>query len=119
MKERTRLLRAGDSAELDALEKKCLAENARHEDWECTEQLMSVTRDGEALYMHCLPADISGVSCESGEVAAGVFERYRLATYRQAGWKPFVIAAMMLLTRLADPPGALGRLIDRNQPRRL
>ena len=119
MKERTRLLRGGNSAELDALEKECLAENARHEDWECTEQLMSATRDGKALYMHCLPADISGVSCESGEVAADVFERYRLATYRQAGWKPFVIAAMMLLTRHDDPRGALGRLLDRNQPRRL
>ena len=119
MKERTRLLRDGNSAELDALEEECLAENERHKDWECTERLISATRDGKALYMHCLPADISGVSCESGEVAADVFERYRLATYRQAGWKPFVIAAMMLLTRHDDPPGALGRLIDKSQPRRL
>lgn len=110
MQERTRLLRAGQADPLKTLEKEALARNARHKDWECTEKLMSLTRDHKALYMHCLPADISGVSCEAGEVAAGVFERYRLATYREASHKPFIIAAMILLTRIADPAGALRAL---------
>lgn len=110
MQERTRLLRAGQADPLKTLEKDALARNARHKDWECTERLMSLTRDHKALYMHCLPADISGVSCEAGEVAAGVFERYRLATYREASHKPFIIAAMILLTRIADPAGALRAL---------
>ena len=60
------------------LEKELLAQNANHKDWECTEALMASTRNGEALYMHCLPADISGVSCAEGEVAASVFDRYRV-----------------------------------------
>lgn len=110
MQERTRLLRAGQADPLKTLEKDALARNARHKNWECTEKLMSLTRDHKALYMHCLPADISGVSCEAGEVAAGVFERYRLATYREASHKPFIIAAMILLTRFADPAGALRAL---------
>ncbi|EQB8584045.1 knotted carbamoyltransferase YgeW, partial [Escherichia coli] len=64
MEERTELLRANDHEGLKALEKQCLAQNAQHKDWHCTEEMMELTRDGEALYMHCLPADISGVSCK-------------------------------------------------------
>lgn len=64
-------------------------------DWECTEQKMKLTREGKALYMHCLPADISAVSCEKGEVEASVFERYRVPLYKQAGFKPYIIASMM------------------------
>jgi len=117
MQERTKLLEAADTTKLDALEKDCLAQNARHKDWECTERLMSRTRDGKALYMHCLPADISGVSCEAGEVSADVFERTRLATYHEASHKPFIIAAMMLLTRSENPAATLRRLIERGTPR--
>ena len=47
-----------------------LAQNAQHKDWACTEELMRTTKDGKALYLHCLPADITGVSCETGEVDA-------------------------------------------------
>lgn len=68
--------------------------------------------------MHCLPADISGVSCKEGEVAASVFERYRLATYREASYKPFIIAAMILLTRFERPAEVLDRLTKQSQPRR-
>ncbi len=64
---------------------------------------MRLTRNGQALYMHCLPADISAVSCARGEVQGSVFERYRVATYREAGHKPYVIAAMMLAARFPDP----------------
>ncbi len=119
MQRRTELLRGGRSAELDALEKECLAMNREHVDWECGEDLMAATRDGKALYMHCLPADISGVSCERGEVTAGVFERYRIATYREAFHKPYVIAAMILLSRFERPERMLAELVDRNRPRHL
>jgi len=79
---------------------------------------MAATRDGKALYMHCLPADISGVSCKEGEVAASVFERYRVATYRQAGHKPYVIAAMILLSRFREPHRVLAEVLRRGRPRR-
>ncbi len=114
---RTELLRGGDKAGLQALEKEGLEENARHKGWHCDEALMKRTAGGKALYMHCLPADISGVSCAQGEVSKDVFERYRLETYREASWKPFVIAALVFLTRLADPKASLRRLAEAGAPR--
>lgn len=110
MQRRTPLLKKGDRDGLKALEKECLASNARFKAWECDEAKMRLTRGGKALYMHCLPADISGVSCERGEVSAGVFERYRIATYREASYKPFVIAAMILMARVKDYPTVLRHL---------
>jgi knotted carbamoyltransferase YgeW len=117
MQERTRLLQAGDRTGLEELEKQCLATNKRFIDWECTEKLMQTTRAGRALYMHCLPADISGVSCEKGEVQASVFERYRVPQYIQAGYKPFIIAAMIFLSKLDNPADKLAELVENAQPR--
>ena len=114
---RTELRRRGDKAGLQALEKECLAENARHADWECDTAKMKRTAGGAALYMHCLPADISGVSCEKGEVSNDVFERYRLETYREAAWKPFVIASLIYLTRVPEARTALRRLAEAGTPR--
>ncbi|MCL2496418.1 MAG: knotted carbamoyltransferase YgeW, partial [Clostridiales bacterium] len=68
MQRRTELYGTGDFEGIKALEKELLAQNARHKDWECTETLMKSTKNGKALYLHCLPADISGVSCTAGEV---------------------------------------------------
>lgn len=119
MLRRTEYLRAGQNDRLAALEKECLAMNEKHLDWECNEPLMAATRGGEALYMHCLPADISGVSCEHGEVAASVFDRYRTATYHEASHKPYVIAAMILANRFARPDRLLSQLADRAAPRQL
>jgi knotted carbamoyltransferase YgeW len=117
MEERTRLLQGGDREGLQALEKRCLEINKKHIDWECTEALMKLTCKGEALYMHCLPADISGVSCERGEVEASVFERYRVPQYMQAGYKPYVIAAMIFLSKFKNPGQKLSELVDQAQPR--
>ena len=117
MQKRTGLLRADDRDGLKALEKQCLAENATHQDWECTEQKMKLTKGGKALYMHCLPADISGVSCKQGEVEAGVFERYRIPTYKEASCKPYIIAAMMLTSRFKDPASVLAKLARKEKVR--
>ncbi|MFZ5432880.1 MAG: knotted carbamoyltransferase YgeW [Calditrichota bacterium] len=111
MERRTDILRNRKGDGLKELEQECLAHNAEFKSWECTEEMMKLTRNGKALYMHCLPADISGVSCERGEVAASVFDRYRMATYQEASYKPFAIAAMILLTRTTDPAATLSRLI--------
>lgn len=110
MQRRTPLLQRGDRDGLKALEQECLANNAKFKHWECDEPKMKLTKGGAALYLHCLPADISGVSCAQGEVAASVFERYRLATYREASYKPFVIAAMILMGRVKNYAAALRKL---------
>ena len=112
MQRRTPLLHKGDKEGLKQLEKECLANNAKHKDWECDEKKMKLTKGGEALYMHCLPADISGVSCAQGEVSKGVFEKYRIATYQEASYKPFIIAAMIFMARLKDPAAALKKLVS-------
>jgi knotted carbamoyltransferase YgeW len=114
--ERTRLLQSGDRQGLQELEKRCLEINSKYADWECTEKLMQITRGGQALYMHCLPADISGVSCERGEVASSVFERYRVAQYMQAGYKPYIIAAMIFLSKFKNPAEKLTELVHKGQP---
>jgi ornithine carbamoyltransferase len=79
--------------------------------------MMKKTKKGRALYMHCLPADITGVSCERGEVSQGVFEKYRIATYKEAGWKPYIIAAMILARRYAEPARVLRQLLVDARPR--
>ena len=99
-------------------EKELLAQNARHKDWCCTEELMRTTRDGKALYLHCLPADINGVSCVDGEVEASVFDRYRTPLYKQASFKPYIIAAMIFLAKVKDPAGALKALQERGSARK-
>lgn len=117
MQQRVPLLHANDTAGLKDLEKKCLENNARFKDWECTEEKMKLTKGGKALYMHCLPADITDVSCKAGEVAASVFDRYRDETYMEASYKPYIIAAMILLCRTKDPAGTLEALVKRGVKR--
>ncbi|MCP4594609.1 MAG: knotted carbamoyltransferase YgeW [bacterium] len=119
MERRTSLLRAGKSKELEDLEKECLANNAKYKNWECTEKLMKLTKGGEALYMHPLPADITDVNCTAGEVAASVFERYRLRTYNEAEHKLYVIAAMIMLTRFEHPAAVLKNVLDTAAPHRM
>lgn len=107
MEERTELYGNGDLEGIKALERRLLAQNANHKDWECTEEMMKLTKGSKALYLHCLPADITGVSCEAGEVAASVFDRYRDPLYKQASFKPYIIAAMIFLAKVKDPAAKL------------
>jgi len=107
MEKRTDLYANNDFDGIKALEKELLKQNAEHKDWECTEELMKLTKDGKALYMHCLPADISGVSCKEGEVAATVFDRYRTPLYKEASYKPYIIAAMIFLAKFENPQAIL------------
>ncbi len=118
MEERTELYAQGDMDGIKALEKRLLAQNAEHKDWTCTEELMKTTKDGKALYLHCLPADITGVSCEAGEVDASVFDRYRDPLYKEASFKPYIIAAMIFLAKVKDPVKKLKELEKRATARR-
>lgn len=110
MEKRTNLYGAGDFDGIKALEKELLAQNAKHKDWECTEDMMKLTKNGKALYLHCLPADITGVSCKEGEVADTVFDRYRVPLYKQASFKPYIIAAMIFLAKVRHPQVTLEQL---------
>ncbi len=53
------------------------------------------------------------MSCKAGEVSAEVFEQYRIPTYHEASYKPFVISALMFLTRLQNPGEKLKQIVER------
>ncbi|MDR2599916.1 MAG: knotted carbamoyltransferase YgeW [Oscillospiraceae bacterium] len=112
MEKRTDLYAENNQQGIDELEKELLSHNAKFMNWTCTEEMMKLTRDGKALYMHCLPADITGVSCEHGEVEASVFDRYRKQQYLEAGFKPYIIAAMMFLAKSKNPEKMLNKLLS-------
>ncbi|PKP53479.1 MAG: knotted carbamoyltransferase YgeW [Bacteroidetes bacterium HGW-Bacteroidetes-1] len=117
MQQRTELLKTADKNGLKSLEQSCLANNAKHKDWEYNAKRMERTKNQDALYLHCLPADISGISCKEGEVEAHVFESYRIRTYLEAGYKPYVIAAMMLTNKFEYPAETLFQLIENKKKR--
>jgi knotted carbamoyltransferase YgeW len=118
MEKRTDLYGNGDFDGIKALEKELLAQNAEHKDWACTEEMMKLTKDGKALYLHCLPADITGVSCKEGEVDASVFDRYRTPLYKEASYKPYIIAAMIFLSKFENPQATLKALEERAAKRK-
>jgi len=118
MEKRTQLYGNNDFDGIKALEQELLAHNAEHKDWACTEEKMALTKGGEALYLHCLPADITDVSCAAGEVAASVFERYRVPLYKQASFKPYIIAAMIFLAQTENPAAMLKTLEKRGNERK-
>ncbi len=76
------------------IEATALARNLEHKPWICDERLMAGTRGGDALYMHCLPADIGA------EVSAGVMERARLSVAREANKKLYVIMALLAVAKV-------------------
>lgn len=119
MEKRTELYSKGDIEGIKTLEKELLAENAHYKNWECSDELMKITKNGKALYLHCLPADISGISCEEGEVTASVFDNYRIPLYKQASYKPYVIAAMIFLSKIKNPQEVLMELENRNKERKI
>jgi len=117
MEKRTAYYGENDFDKIKALEKELLAENAKHKDWACTEAMMALTKGQQALYLHCLPADITGLSCQEGEVDATVFDRYRNPLYKEASYKPYVIAAMIFLSKFADPAAILKKLEEKGTSR--
>lgn len=117
MEKRTDLYGNDDFDGIKELEKELLAQNAKHKDWTCTEELMATTKEGKALYMHCLPADITDVSCKEGEVDATVFDRYRDPLYKEASYKPYIIAAMIFLAKMENPQEVLKKLEENGTSR--
>jgi knotted carbamoyltransferase YgeW len=104
MQERVEANRAGDRQAMADIERRALERNASHRDWICDERRMALTAGGEALYMHCLPADIGA------EVSAGVMERFRLAVARQANKKVYVIMAVLAGAKVRDLSARLAAL---------
>jgi knotted carbamoyltransferase YgeW len=99
--------RARDSRRMAEIEKEALAQNARHQDWICDERRMGLTRGSDALYMHCLPADIGA------EVSPGVMARHTVNVAREANWKVYVIMAALATAKVPDLSARLSALLER------
>lgn len=91
-----------DKDKLAKLEKEMLALNAKHKDWICNEERMSKTENGDALYMHCLPADIGD------EVTPGVMKKHVVNVAEEANKKVYVIMAMLAIAKVKDLDKKLG-----------
>ena len=104
MQERVEANRAGDAERMTDIEGRALDQNARHRDWICDERRMGLTAGGEALYLHCLPADIGA------EVSAPVMERYRNEVAREANKKVYVIMAALAAAKVDGLSGRLAAL---------
>jgi knotted carbamoyltransferase YgeW len=94
MRERVTANRAGDTDAMHDIEQRALANNAEHRSWICDERRMAQTDD--ALYLHCLPADIGA------EVSPGVMEQFRVAVAREANKKVYVIMALLATAKVSD-----------------
>jgi knotted carbamoyltransferase YgeW len=88
------LERRSDPRRMKEIEAEALARNARHDHWICDEERMSLTRGGDALYMHCLPADIGA------EVSAAVMDRARFSVAAEANKKLYVIMALLATAKV-------------------
>ncbi|HCC29947.1 MAG TPA: knotted carbamoyltransferase YgeW, partial [Marinilabiliales bacterium] len=51
------------------------------------------------------------------EVQASVFEKYKVPLYKQAGYKPYIIAAMMLDYQFKNPHKVLKNLYKNESER--
>ncbi|MGZ4680463.1 MAG: knotted carbamoyltransferase YgeW, partial [Ilumatobacteraceae bacterium] len=94
MLERVTANRAGDARAMRDIEERALVSNAMHRSWICDERRMALTAD--ALYLHCLPADIGA------EVSPGVMDRFRVAVAREANKKVYVVMAMLAAAKVSD-----------------
>lgn len=103
MLERVDANRSKDTEALRDIERRALERNAAHRDWICDERRMGLTRDAEALYMHCLPADIGA------EVSPGVMERFRVDLAREANKKVFAIMALLTAAKGTQVKAVLER----------
>ncbi len=106
MMERVDANRAGDSDSMADIEQRALARNARFTDWICDERRMALSSGGDALYMHCLPADIGA------EVSPGVMARHTVNVAEEANWKVYVVMALLAC---AKEPALLDKLSDLSQ----
>src|ERR1051326_994839 len=96
MLDRVAANRDHDGAKMAAIERKALERNAGHRDWICDERRMGLTRNGRALSLPCLPADIGA------EVSPGVMEAQRMNVARQANKKLYVVMALLAIGRVPD-----------------
>ena len=69
------------------------------------------------MKVHCRPAESAGDTGKEGEGEDSGCDGYRGPMYKEAGYKPYIVAAMMFLSKMKDPAAALQALEARGQKR--
>ena len=113
LEKRTELSAANLGTYIDLLEHELREKNKEFIDWEVTEEMMEKTKDGKALLLHDLPADVTDISCIRGEMTAQVYSANLVSLLAQAGMRPYVIAAMIILAKSKDPKAAFKTFAER------
>ena len=75
--------------------------------------MMEKTKDGKALLLHSLPVDVTDITCIRGEMTAQVYNANLPNLFKEAGMRPYVIAAMVILAKSEDPKAAFETIAER------
>lgn len=113
LEKRTELSAANLGTFIDLLEHELRENNKEFIDWEITEEMMEKTKDGKALILHDFPADITDINCIRGEMTAQVYNANLQSLLKEAGMRPYVIAAMIILAKSEDPKAAFETIAER------
>ncbi len=103
MLERVAANKKKDKGEMGRIEQRALERNKGYTDWICDDRRMKLTND--ALYMHCLPADIGA------EVGRDVLERFRVDLAREANKKIYAIMALLAAAKQPELKSHLAALL--------
>lgn len=103
MEKHIELVKTADNKQLEQLKSNHLEDSLKYKDWEYNELKEKLTKDANALCMTSLPTYISGLSCKSGEISKGIFDKFKNTAFKQAAYKPYIIAAMMLAYKFEHP----------------
>lgn len=103
LEKRTELSAANLGTYIDLLEHELRENNKEFMNWEVTEEMMEKTKDGKALLMHDIPVDVTDITCIRGEMTAQVYNANLTDLLAEAGRRPYVIAAMIILARSENP----------------
>lgn len=117
LEKRTELSVANLGSYIDLLEHELRENNKEFIDWEVTESMMEKTKDGKALLLHDLPADITDLNCIRGEMTAQVYNTHLESFLKEAGMRPYVIAAMIILAKSENPKAAFETIEKRAKQR--
>ncbi len=107
MLERVEANRERDEEALRSIEQRALGRNASFTDWICDERRMHLTHESNAMYMHCLPADIGA------EVAPAVIDRHKTDVAREANWKVYVVMALLAAAKVPDLSARIDTALSR------
>ena len=116
LEKRTEFCEAHRAASIEVLESELREQNEQYKDWECTEEALEHAAS-DAVLMHCLPAQVTDITCVRGEMTAQVYNANLSTLSAQAANRGFTFAAMALLSCSKDPEAVLKSLEECETPR--